>query len=66
MALGPVPGKRMPSEIYVVAPSRPTVTGSEAVQLTPAVFPMPADPSTGSIEIDDDAKEALEALGYLE
>jgi len=64
--LAPVRGASMPTEVYVRAPSRPTVTGSDLVTLTPAVFPLPADPSTGSIEIDADAKEALEALGYME
>ena len=66
VVLVPVRGRPVPSEVYVVASSRPEVSGSDAVSVTPAVFPMPADPSTGRIQIDADAKEALEALGYLE
>jgi len=39
---------------------------SSPVRLTPAVFPLPASENTGQVDIDDEARAGLEALGYLE
>ena len=64
--LDAVPGTPLPAEIYVVSTARPDVDTNAVVTVTSAVFPMPADSSLGVIEIDADAKEALEALGYIE
>ena len=56
----PEPARRHTGELRRAGPA------SRQVVLTPAVFPMPSDDTTGVIEIDDQARAGLEALGYLE